>query len=85
MPKFPSNYKIKSQQERVELTDSAREGKQFVGKFLDVLQSFIDAVEDQQTTREAYDKASWPYYHASLLGEKRAYKRIKEHLEKIYN
>lgn len=44
------------------------------------LQQQIELVERQELDSEAFSKAAWPYYQASNLGRKKAYRKILEAL-----
>lgn len=36
----------------------------------------MELVERQELSSEAFSKASWPYYQASNLGQKKAYTKL---------
>ena len=63
----------------------AIDSKPVLSRIRELLQEEIDSIDELMIQRSVYDSSDWPFYHSSLLGEKRSYKKLIKYLESIIN
>lgn len=50
-------------------------------EILKYLQDQLDLAERTSTSRDVYDKASWPFFQADINGQKRILRKIIEYIK----
>ena len=65
-----------TEQQKNDLQLNIRASQPFIKRVLEILEGRLAACEQLGLSRDSYDKASWPYFQADLLGEQRAYRKI---------
>jgi len=53
-------------------------------KLVELLEEDLNASEIAMKKKAAYNNPSWPYYHADLLGEQRAYNKAILLIKNLY-
>lgn len=50
--------------------------KELLDRIKQLMEKKLSTSETAMRAKEAYDKAAWPYYHATLLGEQRVLAKL---------
>lgn len=70
--------KTKSDHAKKELEKAIRASTPALGRLKEILEGQLKAIENEEIKSSSYEKASWPYFQASLNGEKKRIKMILE-------
>lgn len=62
---------------------NVRAAQPAIRRILEVAQEHLEVSENLSKSRDVYDKASWPYFQADLLGEQRAYNKLIKLIENL--
>jgi len=72
-----------SEQHKKDIVSNIRASQPFIKRAVEVIEDKLAVSEQLMTSRDSYDKASWPYFQADLLGEQRAYRKILDLLNNV--
>lgn len=63
---------LPSSEDQKKFVAYVKNNKELLDHIILMLREDLDAATRKQRSRDAYDKAEWPYFQASMLGEQRA-------------